>query len=114
MSVKIVFDKAKCAARIKAATEEVTEKVSTVALADSNEYVRQDQSTLKQSSYTASDLKAGKLVWNTPYAKRVYYTGTPSKDVNSKAALRWAEKAKQKHLKEWEKAGNDAMKGALK
>ena len=111
--VKIEFDKAKCMARVKAASEKAQETISKVALADCNEFVREDQGTLKQSSYAASDHKKGNLVWNTPYAKRVYYTGTVSKAVNSQAALRWAHKAAQKYQKDWGKAGDKAMQEAL-
>lgn len=70
-------------------------------LADCNRYVRVDQGQLEQSSYTASELDKGRLVWNTPYARRVFYTGSPSKAVNPNASLRWCEKAKSKHAGEW-------------
>lgn len=77
--------------------------VAEQALSDCNEYCRVDQGQLKESSQTASDVKAGKLAWNTPYARRVYYTGTPSKDQNPNASLMWCETAYDAHGKEWNK-----------
>lgn len=68
---------------------------------DCNRYVRVDKGDLRSSSYLASDLKHGKIVWNTPYAKRVYYTGHPSTDINAEASLRWCEVAKEKHAEKW-------------
>ena len=41
------------------------------------------------------------ISWNTPYARRVYYTGTPSKQANPNASLMWAEKAHDTFGSEW-------------
>ena len=53
------------------------------------------------SSYAASDLRRGRLVWNTAYARRVYSTGTPSRKHNAAASLRWCERAKTLHTAAW-------------
>lgn len=71
---------------------------------DCNRYVRVDQGTLRASSYTASDLPRGRIVWHTPYARKVYYVGKPSKVPNANASLMWCEVAKKRHAKEWAKA----------
>ena len=71
---------------------------------NANRYVRVDRGRLRGSSYTASNLAKGEIVWDTPYARRVYYTGHPSTDVNPQASLLWCEVAKQRHAKEWAKA----------
>ena len=101
LSVTIKTDRARIAARINAGIASAIPAVSEQALADCNEYCRVDQGQLKESSQTASDVKAGKLAWNTPYARRVYYTGTPSKDQNPNASLMWCETAHDAHGKEW-------------
>lgn len=68
---------------------------------DCNRYVRVDKNTLRNSSYSASQPNKGLIIWNTPYARRVYYTGTPRTTVNALASLQWCEKAKAEHLKKW-------------
>ena len=103
MSVTIKTDRARISARIKSGIASAIPAVSEQALADCNEYCRLDQGQLRESSETASDVKSGTLVWDTPYARRVYYTGTPSKDQNSNASLMWCEVAHDAHGKEWNK-----------
>lgn len=68
-------------------------------LTDCNTYVRMQSGTLADSGHTEAGGK--RIVWNTRYAKRVYYTGTPRKNVNPNASLRWCEKAKRNHQAEW-------------
>lgn len=78
---------------------------------DTNEYVRKDRGGLEGSSYTASDLRKGRIVWSTAYARRVYYTGNPSKDIHPLASLLWCEVAKQRHSKKWAKAAEKGVGG---
>ena len=101
--MRITINKAAIMARVQAGKENMITSVAEQALADSNEYCRVAQGTLKQSSETASDIKAGKLVWDTVYARKVYYTGEPSPDPNKIAALMWAHKAKDIHFGDWNK-----------
>ncbi|HNW87650.1 MAG TPA: minor capsid protein [Candidatus Limiplasma sp.] len=77
-------------------------KLCAVIRDDCNKYVRMTlKATLRKSSYSASQLDKGLIIWNTPYARRVYYTGTPRTGVNPNASLQWCEKAKAEHLKKW-------------
>ena len=39
-------------------------------------------------------------IWDTVYAKRVYEEGTPSKDKNPQASLRWVEKGVNTYKRE--------------
>lgn len=71
-------------------------------LYDCNRYARDDTGRLIGSSAVASNLKAGKLVWATSYAKRVYYTGAVSHAHNQNASLRWCQRAMATHLPEWQ------------
>ena len=109
MGVKVTFDRSRVAARIQSGIDRMIPAVAEQALADCNYFARRDQGTLIQSSETASDLQKGELVWNTPYAKKVYYTGTPSTDVNPNASLMWAHKAKDTYSKEWGKIAQKAF-----
>ena len=100
-SIRLEMDVRKVAGRLQKQLDDALPLIASEVRSDCNRYVRVDQSTMKQSSYTASDLRSGKIVWNTPYAKRMYYTGTPSTNVNANASLRWCEKAKEQHAQTW-------------
>lgn len=102
-SVTININRAAIKAKIKTAWKDSLFPLSVQVLADMNEYVRVDQNVLRSSSATASDFDNGVLRWNTPYARRVYFTGTPSKDVNPNASLMWCEVAKSNHMRDWQK-----------
>ena len=101
-SVEVKIDRARVKAKLKGAWNDKALPELTMAIReDCNEYVRFDQGQLKQSSYTASVLPKGEIHWQTPYAKKVYYTGHPRTHMNANASLRWAEVAKAKHHIEW-------------
>ena len=77
MAVKISIDRSRVAARIKAGKMAMVSAVAEQALSDCNYFAKRDQGTLIESSQTASDVENGQLVWDTPYARRQYYTGAP-------------------------------------
>lgn len=76
--------------------------LSSQILADANKHVRMDTGELRNSSLRSSDMNKGLLVWNTVYAKRVYFTGTPSTDRNPDAELMWVHVARDRYGKDWE------------
>jgi len=88
--VDLKFDKAALMVKIKGITQKGIAAVSNEALKDANYYARMDTGELIRSSIRASNPKKGELVWDTPYAKRVYYTGVPSTDANPNARTLWA------------------------
>jgi len=47
---------------------------------------------LESSRIVASKPGEAELTWNQVYAKKVYYTGHPSTDINPNASLLWAHK----------------------
>lgn len=85
--------------------------ISSIILADCNKYCKEDTGMLIMSSLIHSDLKRGKLVWQTPYAARQYY-GIPTayKDVNSNASWRWCEVAKQRYQTKWGRQAQAIMR----
>ena len=89
-TVEFHFDKAALMARVEAAKVMGIAAVSNEALKDANYYAREDTGELIRSSIRASRPEQGELVWDTPYAKSMYYTGTPSQDTNPNASLLWA------------------------
>ena len=101
MAVRIDFNKRAILKKITIASSKGQEILSQQVLKDSNFYAKEDSGALIASSLLASDTKKGILVWNTPYARKQYYTGRASKDVNSNAQKLWFEVAKKNHLKEW-------------
>ena len=78
--------------------------LSSQILRDCNKYCKEDTGMLISSSLIHSDLRKGRLVWQTPYAARQYYEiRTAYKDVNANASWRWCEVAKNNHLLKWVK-----------
>ena len=112
MSVKVSTDIQAIKERIAKDVKKMIFLVTTQALKDSNKYARRQSGELVKSSLTATDYEQGLLVWNIPYAKRVYWTGNPLGNKNPKARLMWADYAKSKHNKMWLKiAQKEASNG---
>lgn len=78
----------------------------------SNQYVRFLTGKTKQSSYMASDLKKGLVVYDTPYARYAYYNTTSqvTKDHNPNAMSKWGEYAIKHHLDDIVKTVQREMK----
>ena len=87
--------------RFEKASKQARFEVANQILNDSNLYVREDTGALKRSISSGSNLAQGIIGWDTPYAKRVYYLGTPSTDRNPNASLMWVQVARARHGKEW-------------
>lgn len=87
----------------------VLPKLSQTIKDDCNVYVRMQSGELARSA----DIEDGgkQITWSTPYAKKVYYTGTPRTDVNPSASLRWCEVATRKHKAKWAGEANKLLKG---
>lgn len=102
MSVKITIDEQKIKATIDNTWESGLEMLSSQILRDCNEFCKEDTGMLIMSSLIHSDLKHGRLVWNTPYAARQYYaiqTANPSPNHN--ASWRWCEVARNRYHDRW-------------
>lgn len=65
------------------------------ALKDANYFCKEDSGVLIDSSRFEKTADGVALIWNTPYAKRQYYTGQPSPDKNPNASMMWAHKGYQ-------------------
>ena len=102
MSFTVTTNRSAIRACIKRGEAAAIPVASMQALKDCNYYCREDQGTLISSSYSNSVLEKGLLVWATPYAKKVYLTGIPSKDKNFNASLMWCDKAEKTYGKDWE------------
>lgn len=85
------------------------------ALKDSNYYVPTDQHYLEKSGILHSKLGKGVLIWQTPYARRLYYNPRYnfSTDENPNARGLWFENAKAQGLKQWLDTSEKAVKSKL-
>ena len=102
MAVKINIDAHKICVKMDNAWKSGLEMLSSEILKDCNFYCKEDTGMLILSSFIHSQLKEGKLIWQTPYAARQYYEiPTAYKDVNHNASWRWCEVAKERHGAEW-------------
>lgn len=114
-TVELQFDKAKLLRKFESGSEKGLSVVGNEALKDANYHCREDTGELIRSGIRASKPDEGELIWETPYAKSMYYVGTPSKDVNPNATTMWAHKGytenKDKYLEMMEKAGKEAING---
>ena len=111
MSVKIIVDGSKIKAKIDNTWQNGLEMLSSQILKDCNLYCKEDTGMLIMSSFIHSDLKKGRLVWQTPYAARQYYEiQTAYKDVNANASWRWCELAKSLHQADWARQAQAIMR----
>ena len=111
MSVKIKIDPNQCAAKVQGAWDKGLFVLSSQVLGDCNQFVKVDQHTLESSSYAASQLSDGKLVWNTPYAKRQYWEIKTS--LTPGRTWKWCETAKRKFKADWQKLAERLLRSNL-
>ena len=105
--MKIQISRGQVQARITGAWQKGLYALSSEILADCNEYCKEDQHTLINSSLVHSELGSGKLVWQTPYARRQYWDIRTS--LTPGRTWKWCEAAKQRHLAHWEDLAQRAV-----
>lgn len=113
MGIKIIRNMPAIQMKINAGTQSMIVAVTESVVEYGNIFVREDQGDLRDSSLIASRPEEGKAVWDTSYAKSVYYTGTPSKDKNPDASLMWAEKGVNTFKKELDRVAQNAFNRGL-
>ena len=111
MPIRIQIDPNKVGLKVQGAWKESLLPLSSQILGDCNQYVKADQHTMEASSYAASDLRAGKLVWDTPYAKRQYWAIKTS--LTPGRTWKWCETAKRKHKADWQKLAEKLLRSKL-
>lgn len=111
MPIRIQIDPNKVGLKVQGAWNESLLPLSSQILGDCNQYVKVDQHTLESSSYAASDLHNGKLVWDTPYAKRQYWEIRTS--LTPGRTWKWCETAKRKFKSDWQKLAEKLLRSKL-
>lgn len=87
--------------RLDAGSKKAQMMLDQQVMKDSNQYIPFDTGNLAGSVARASTL--GRIIWDTPYARRLYYgqNFVFSKDSNPLARALWFEAAKAQYLKQW-------------
>ena len=111
MPVKIKIDPNQCAAKVSGAWGKTLYALSAQVLNDCNQYCKVDQNTLISSSYAHSILRAGKLIWQTPYARRQYWAIKTS--LTPGRTWKWCETAKRKYKADWQKIAEKGLRSNL-
>lgn len=111
MPVKIMIDPAKVGAKVMTAWKEGLRDLSEEILADCNEYCKEDQHTLIDSSLAQSKPEEGRLIWDTVYAKRQYWEIKTS--LTPGRTWKWCETAKRKNKARWNELAERGLKENL-
>ena len=112
MPVKIMIDPAKVGARVIGVfNNEVLPELSEEVLADCNEYCKEDTHALIDSSLAHSQPEKGLLIWETPYAKRQYWSIRTS--LTPGRTWKWCETAKRKCKNAWSAFAERRLKDKL-
>ena len=100
--VRVTLDTGKLDRRLSAqGFERLQEALAKRVAFDARDYVPVESGTLRDSEAVNSDYEAGLVIWNTPYARRVYNLDSVRTVINPKATSHWCETAKQNHLELW-------------
>ena len=112
-SIKIEFDMAKLERKFGSREKAAQAFLDNEVIKDTDAYVRYRSGALARSVQTASKVGQGLVVYDTPYAKRVYYDNKSivSKDVHRHATALWFEASKKKNIGSWMKGVKKILKG---
>ena len=111
MPVKIYISSQQVKTKVETAWKNNLAALSEEILADCNEYCKEDQHTLIDSSLEHSQPQQGKLIWETPYAKRQYWAIKTS--LTPGRTWKWCETAKRKWLSKWKQKAEEGLKNNL-
>ena len=88
-------------------TDKARYAIANQVLVDSNLFAPKRTGVLRASSYITSDNK--EIIWNTPYAGRLYYVQFQNYTTGGTGSL-WFETAKQRFAGQWAEVGARAIK----
>ena len=111
MPVRVKVNANDCAAKVMGAWNNALRALSNQILNDCNQYCKVDQTGLRSSSYAFSKPEDGKLIWQTPYARRQYWAIPTA--LTPGTTWKWCETAKAKHRGDWEKIAQKGLRDNL-
>ncbi|MBG9785626.1 minor capsid protein [Shouchella lehensis] len=113
--VKITIDTKRVGPKLINATKKARYVVTEQILKDSNHFIPFDQGDLMKSGIRASQLEDGKVIWDMPYARFLYYGVRMnfSKDTNPYAGPLWYERAQSAYGGDWIKVAERAVRAEL-
>lgn len=102
-------------AKVTKALEKAQVVLDEQVLKDSNYFIPKDTGQLEDSSIIASRIGEGELIWDTKYARKVYYGVEINfhTDMNPNAQALWFEVAKSRFLSDWVRAAGQEVKDNL-
>ena len=112
VSYKFHINTQSCIGRFSKKYSAAQKFLDSEVLRDSAPYVPMRIGNLMKSGATGTVIGSGKVVYNAPYAKRMYYGVSFhfSKDKHPQACAQWFEKAKAAKKDAWLKGVNKIMK----
>lgn len=110
---RIEIDTQKVADRFKPRYERAQKYLDSTVLQDCHDYVPMRTGNLAGSGIRGTKIGSGKIVYNAPYAKKIYYAQNRhfSKAQHPQACAQWFEKAKAVKKEEWLNGVNKIIKG---
>ena len=111
MPTRIIISTNQVEAKVKTAWDKGLYALSSEILADCNEYCKEDTGMLIASSNTHSKPQDGKLIWQTPYARRQYWAIQTS--LKPGRTWKWCETAKRKWSARWKKLAEEGLRRNL-
>ena len=108
MEIELDLDIGKIETRLSERIRRTQKELDAQVMKDSNYFIPKRDGDLERS-VLQSRLGEGFLVWDSVYARRLYYgvLFNFSKDVNPNARSKWFENAKYTRLSEWERIANE-------
>lgn len=102
-NVRVEFDTAKLMNRFKMNEKKAHAILDTQVMKDTDKFVRFRTGMLARSVQLATTIGSGKVIYDTPYAQRAYYSEDSyvTKDVHPKATAKWLEHSKEENMKTW-------------
>ena len=112
--IRIRIDPNNVTMKVQTSWKKGLPQLSEEILADCNEYCKEYTGALIQSSLIHSRPAEGKLIWQTPYARRQYWgIRTAHKDKNPNATWKWCEAAKARWRERWDKLAERILRDNL-
>ncbi len=110
---KVIINTQKCLVRFEPRFSRAQKFLDNEVLKDSDPYVPKVEGALVGSGIRGTAIGSGKVIYNEPYAKKMYYglTFNFNKEQHPLASAQWFEKAKAVKKEEWIDGAEKIVKG---